>query len=191
MGRHQKKHSPTHTNPDHQTSFINFLHLPRSIASSIYVLDSPFPQPLSRSSLVFLLVWDPLLHTLYISSPNHHIRFATHAYTNAACFAVVPVLCYLFLIFLSQLLPWKSLCYLNATHPSDHSHLCLLKCHLIFFPYRPGHTPMQILFCTQLLHNLPLIISDVSLLVSSGTKCLNLFQAIRTLASTDASASPR
>jgi len=23
-------------------------------------------------------------------------------------------------------------CSLNATHPSDHSHLCLLKCHLIF-----------------------------------------------------------
>jgi len=34
-------------------------HLP----CSIYMLDSPFPQPLSRSSLVFLLVWDPLLHT--------------------------------------------------------------------------------------------------------------------------------
>ena len=27
---------------------------------------------------------------------------------------------------------------LNVTHPPDHSHLCLLKCHLIFFPYRPG-----------------------------------------------------
>ena len=34
VGRHQKKHSehsPTHTHPDHQTSFINFLHLLRSI----------------------------------------------------------------------------------------------------------------------------------------------------------------
>jgi len=27
VGRYQKKHSPTHTYPDHQTSFINFLHL--------------------------------------------------------------------------------------------------------------------------------------------------------------------
>jgi len=24
--------------------------------------------------------------------------------------------------------------HLNITHPSDHSHLCSLKCHLIFFP---------------------------------------------------------
>jgi len=28
------------------------------------------------------------------------------------------------------------------THPSNHSHLCPLKCHLIFFPYRPCLTPM-------------------------------------------------
>jgi len=53
-------HLPTHTHPDHQTSFINFLHL---LQSTAYVLDSPFRQLLSRSSLVFLLVLDPLLHT--------------------------------------------------------------------------------------------------------------------------------
>ena len=33
--------------------------------------------------------------------------------------------------------------YLNTTHLPDHSHLCSLKCHLIFFPYRPGLTSMQ------------------------------------------------
>ena len=33
--------------------------------------------------------------------------------------------------------------YLNITYPSNHSHLCLLKCQLIFFPYRPGLTSMQ------------------------------------------------
>jgi len=38
VGRYQKKHSPTHTHPDHQTSFINFLHLLRSIASSLFSL---------------------------------------------------------------------------------------------------------------------------------------------------------
>ena len=48
VGQYPKKHSPTHTHPVHQTSFINFLHLLRSVAHpcSIYVLDSPFPQPL-------------------------------------------------------------------------------------------------------------------------------------------------
>jgi len=34
-GLHRKKHSPTHTHRDHQTSFINFLHLLQSIASSL------------------------------------------------------------------------------------------------------------------------------------------------------------
>ena len=30
VGWYQKKHSPTHTHPDHQTSFISFLHLLKS-----------------------------------------------------------------------------------------------------------------------------------------------------------------
>ena len=37
-GRYQKKHSPTHTHPDHRTSFISFLHLQRSMASSLFIL---------------------------------------------------------------------------------------------------------------------------------------------------------
>ena len=64
VGRYQKKHSPTHTHPDHWTSFIIFLHLQPSMASSVlvYELDSPLGQPLSRFSLVFLLALDPQLH---------------------------------------------------------------------------------------------------------------------------------
>jgi len=50
--------------------------------------------------------------------------------------------------------------------------------------------PCNVLLRTQLLFNFPLIIKDTSLLVSSGTSCLNLFQPIRILASTTASASP-
>ena len=38
VGRYQKKHSPTHTHPDHRTSFITFLHLQRSMASSLFRL---------------------------------------------------------------------------------------------------------------------------------------------------------
>ena len=96
VGQYQKKHSPTYTHPDHQTSFINFLPLLQSTASSLFNLYAwqSFP-PLSRSSLVFPLVWDSLFHTPYISSPNHHLVFATHAHTIAACFAVVPILCHL------------------------------------------------------------------------------------------------
>jgi len=38
VGRYQKKNSPTHTHPDHRTSFIIFLHLQRSMASSLFSL---------------------------------------------------------------------------------------------------------------------------------------------------------
>jgi len=38
VGRYQKKHSPTHTRPDHCASFITFLHLQRSMASSLFNL---------------------------------------------------------------------------------------------------------------------------------------------------------
>ena len=50
VGQYQKKHSPTHTHPDHQTSFINFLHLLRSIASSLFNLTVLF-RNLSLGSL--------------------------------------------------------------------------------------------------------------------------------------------
>ena len=37
VGRYQKEHSPTHTHPDYRTSFIIFLHLQRSMASSLFI----------------------------------------------------------------------------------------------------------------------------------------------------------
>jgi len=40
-------------------------------------------------------------------------------------------------------LTWNSIFYLNITHPPDHSYLCLLKCHLIFFPDKPGLTSVS------------------------------------------------
>ena len=67
---------------------------------SVYELDSFLGQPLSRSSLVFLLALDPQLHTPCISSPNHHHLFAAHAHTNPACFAAIPMLCHLYLVYL-------------------------------------------------------------------------------------------
>ena len=38
VGRYQKKHSPAHTHPGQRTSFITFLHLQRSTASSFFNL---------------------------------------------------------------------------------------------------------------------------------------------------------
>jgi len=41
--------------------------------------------------------------------------------------------------------------------------------------------PCNILLCTQLLYSLPLIISDVSILISNGNNCLSLFHPIQKL----------
>jgi len=87
------------------------------------VLDSLFAQPVSKSSLVYLLVWHPPLHTPYVPSrsPSHYLLFAKHAHMNATCFAEVPRLCHLIPVSLKLLL--GTVFYLDATHPSDHSHL--------------------------------------------------------------------
>ena len=77
---------------------------------SVYELDSPLGQLLSRSSLVFLLVLDPLLDTPCISSRNHHLLFAAHVHTIAACSAVIPMLCHLYLVCLSA--PYLEICLL-------------------------------------------------------------------------------
>jgi len=166
---YQKKHSPTPTHPDHRTSFINFLH---SILCVHCVLDSPLWQPLSRSSVVFLLVLDPLLHTPCISSPSHYLLFVGHAHTIEACCAVIPTLCHLYLISLSA--PYLEIC-LSLT---PHIHLTILisaRWSDTSFSFLTGQIslPCNILLRTQLLYNLRLII--MSLLVSSGSNCLNLF----------------
>ena len=154
MRQYQKKHSPAHTYADHQSSFIYFLHPLRSIASfrSIYVPDSLFAQPHSKSYLVYLLVWNPTSYSIRFS-PNHCLLFATHAHTIATSFAVVLRLCRLIQraingcssssnpsLFLNSYL---ELFYLNVTHPSDHCHLSLLKCNFIFLFLQASLTSMQ------------------------------------------------
>jgi len=82
VSRYEKKHSPTHTYPDHQPSFISFFHLLWSIASSLFnsrAWQSFFAQPLSRSSLVYLLVslhfFMQSLSSYCFTYPYHHNLF--------------------------------------------------------------------------------------------------------------------
>jgi len=65
------------------------------------MLGNLFAQPISMSSLVYLLVWSHPPNIPYISSSNQCLLFAAHAHTIATCFAVVPRLYYLFLVCLS------------------------------------------------------------------------------------------
>ena len=53
--------------------------------------------------------------------------------------------------------------------------------------YKPGLISIQ---HTTLMYNLRLTINDISLSVSNGINCLNLFHSIQILASTAASANP-
>ena len=110
VGRYQKKHSPTHIHPDHRTSFINFLHLLHSIASSLFSLRA---RQSSLTTSVQVHIGLPLglgpstsysMHFFAQSSsfrstcPYHRSLFCCN--TNAM--SSIPSLS------LSQLLTWKS-----------------------------------------------------------------------------------
>ena len=114
------------------------------------------------------------------------LRITSHAI--ASCFAVVPRLCHLNLFSVWTL-------YLDLSCSlMPHIHLTVLISALwsaTSFSYLTSLVsfPCNILLRSQLLYSLPLIISDISLLVSNGTNCLNLFHPIQILASTAVSAS--
>jgi len=139
VSRYQKKHSHTHTHRGHQSSLSAFsiYYDPWHPTYLIHMLYSLFPQSLSKFSLVYLLVCNHPLHTPTLSSFRNTCPYHFNQ------FPVVLRLCHLFLVSFSTL--YLEVCfYLNVTHPSDHSHLCPLKCHLMFFLYRPGLTSMQL-----------------------------------------------
>jgi len=66
VSQYQKKHSLTHTYHGHQSSLICFLHLLRTMASSLFNFHAwqSFCTISVQFSLVYLLVWHPPLHTL-------------------------------------------------------------------------------------------------------------------------------
>jgi len=119
--------------------------------------------------------------------PPHPIIvfFSQQCPSHHTCFAVVPRLCYLFLV--SQLFTWNSVFYLNVTHPFSTLPAEVPPHFLFLWPGLTSiwHTTSQ----EMAVYSLPLIFNDTSILVSSGTNCLNLFQPLWILASTAAPAS--
>jgi len=111
----------------HQTSFINFLHLLWSIASSLFNLRAwqsfshLCPGPLWSSSWLWTLyfILCAFLHSIIIF-------FATYSHTAATGFAVIPVLCHLFLISLSA--AYLKVCLLAECHTSTCSDNCFHTC---------------------------------------------------------------
>ena len=97
VGQYQKKHLQTHNHPDHQTSYINFLQLLWSIASSFMncscnficglsdVIIKTFSQ--SVSQLFNLHAWQSFLHNpspgpLWSSSWSGTLRFILHTFLD-------------------------------------------------------------------------------------------------------------
>ena len=97
---------------------------PQHPPCSNYMLDSLFAQPLSKSSLVYFLVWNTPVHNPYIFLPNHWLLFATYAHIIATCFAVIWRLCHLFPVSISTLfnsLLLQARSHFHATHYFAHN----------------------------------------------------------------------
>jgi len=139
-----KKHSPSHTYPDHQLSFICLLHLLWSTASSLFNLRA----------------WQSFLHNLYLEvffgipfSLAHSTSYSTHFFTqslssfsttcsyhhNLFCCTVVPRLYHVIPFSLSTL-------YLELS--------LLPQCHISIWPFSslPATVPPHFLFLQARSH---------------------------------------
>jgi len=141
VSRYQKKHSPTH-NHDHHPIFISFFHLPQSLfklrawqsfcTTSFHVLFG-LPLGLEPSTSYSIHFFTQSVSSFHNTCPYHRNLFGCSI--NIISSTGIPSLS------LNSLLGTLSFT-LTFTHPSDHSHLWSLECHLIFFPDRPGLTSM-------------------------------------------------
>jgi len=124
VSRYQKKQF-THSHLSHSTVIPYLLPPSTKIHGILPVhftcLTVFFPQSISKFSLVYILAWHPQLQTPYISSPKHCLLFTAHAHTTTNCFAVVPRLCHLILVSLSNPLLGTLSCSLTP-----HIHLTTL-----------------------------------------------------------------
>jgi len=83
-GTRKNTHPPTILTINQPLSASSIYYDPWHPPCPNYVLGNLFVQPLSMSSLVYLLVWSPPPHIPYISSPNQCLLFAAHAHTIAS-----------------------------------------------------------------------------------------------------------
>ena len=180
VSRYKKKHSPTNTYLLHPSTTIHGI-LP--VWSTCLTI---FPQSLSKFSLVYLLAWHSPLHTPYISSPNHCLLFHNTCQYHRSLFR-----CSTEIILSNPSLSLNPLLGNLSCSFTPHIHLtifisaCWSSTSFFFFMGQVS-LPCATILCTQPLYNHPLTFNDISLLVSNGTNCLNLFHPIRILFSTAA-----
>jgi len=127
------------------------------------------------SSLVYLLVWSPPPHIPYISSSNQCLPFrSTCSYHRSLFCCSINIISSIPSLSLNSLLGTLSFTF------TLHIHLTILisaRWSATSFSLLTGQVSLlcSILLCTQLLYSLPLLINGISLSVSNGTNCMNLF----------------
>jgi len=145
-----------------------------------------FAQPLFMSSLVYLLVWSIFIHFFTQSVSSFR---STCPYHRSLFCCTINIISSIPSLSVNSLLGTLSFTLTLLIHLTI---LISARWSATSFSFLTGQVslPCNILLHTQLLYSLPLLINDISLLVRSGTSCLNLFHPVWILASTAASASP-
>ena len=142
VSQYQKKHSPTHTYPDHQLIFISFLHLLQSIASSVFNLLAWQSFCTTSLHVLFRLLFGlapSTSYSIYLFTKSLSSFCNTTIWT---CFAVVLRLGHLILLSVSTLYLELYLLLYHHTLIWPFSSLhAEVRPH--FFFYRPGLTSMQ------------------------------------------------
>jgi len=143
--------TPTH-HPDHHPIF-SFFHLPRSTASSLFKLCAWQSFCTTSLHLLFRL---PLGLEPATSHSIHFFTQSVSSFCNTCLYHRNLFCCSINIISPIPSLSLNSLLgrYLNITHPSDHSHLCLLKCHLIFSLTGQVSLPCSIIIMSGYNHNI-------------------------------------
>ena len=105
VGRYQKKHSPAHTHPGKRTSFITFLHLQRSMASSLFSLRA---WQSSRTTSFQVLFGLPLGLEPSASYSMHFFTQSSSSFRSTCTFYLSEARCILF--------AWSSWCHCTPKH---------------------------------------------------------------------------
>jgi len=169
VSQYQKKYLSTHTYPDHHLSITIYSILPVQF-TCLHAWYS-FAQPLSKSfglplglapfTSYSIPFFSQSLSSFCNTYPYYHILFCCGTESTSS----------------NPSLSFNSLLgthfYLNVTYPSDHSNLCLLTFHIIFFSYRPSLTSVQHTTLHTADVRFPSNYQWYFLLVSSGMDCLS------------------
>jgi len=166
----QKKHSPTH-HPDQHPIFITFFHLPRSIASSLFKLRDwqsscttslhvlfGLPRGLEPSTSNSIYFFTQSVSSFHSTCPYHRNLFC-------CSINIISSIPYLSLNFLLETLSFTLTLHIHLTILIS---ACWSATSFSFLTSQIS-LPCSIRLCIQLLYSLPLLINDISLLISNGT----------------------